>query len=499
MESRDEEVRGWAAGHEHKIVYPRRTTRAARKNPFERKNLAPYLTDPHLIVQYQGIVGASVDRFSRDGNLNKFKEWVADNGKKLFVVSPPLIWPIAKIDPLRVMYQIQWDLLSNLAEAELAAISERYRKMKAFLKSQGTVWGRAPFGFEIVGEPKSKTLRGRELDLPYILKIYEMRGDGASYDQIAAWLTAQGVETYKHRLWAARPADSDRGPEPSAAWSGTTVRQIIKNPAYMGIVCERDWSAKAITYGAKIMECEPLVDAATWQQANGISGDNKRKPSALDPAMLHGGILHCLNCGGPMYRMTSSGTRWKARADGTRVRYKQNGPDYYRCRGGKPDWKSCGNMVRVQLADEALGWWMSGNHGQIYVQTIIRGHTDREIELAEIAYALQQLPIRSLSRTEEQTERERLWAEEDRVKALPDEPDRVESVPAGETYGSAWAKLPPAERSPWLKKMKKHVFAGKTGLELREADGPVVAVIPFDRVNQMPPELASMTGTLRRT
>lgn len=503
MESRDEEVRAWAVANEHKIVATAADYASGAKNPFERKELGPWLTDPHQIVQYQGIVGASIDRLSRDcGNLDNLKKWVEENGKTLFVVSPPLRWPIPKDDKLRMVYQIQWDLLAILAEAELAAISERYRKMKTFLKGNGTVWGRAMFGYEITGEPKSKTLTPTSEGWTYIPPVYQMCIDGKSCDVIAAWLTEQGVETDGHRRWAARPMDADGNPkpEPSNVWGGTTIRQIIRNPAYMGIVCERNWAAKAGTYGRQIMECAALVAAATWQRANdalAIKNGQKRKPSSLAPAMLHSGVLRCLNCGGAMYRMTSNGTRFKTRADGTRVRYRQNCPDNYRCRGGKPDWKGCGTMVKCTLVDEALDWWMSDNRGQIKVNTIIRGHTNREIELADIAYRLQQLPVQGLSRRDEQAERDLLYAEEDRLTALPDEPDRVETVPTGETYGSAWAQLPYTERTPWLKKNNKYVCASKTRIELREADGTRWQVIPFDQVGQMPPELLSISGQFK--
>lgn len=501
MESRDQEVRAWAAAKGHNIVATAAEHVSGEKNPFKRKKLGLHLTDPDLIVQYQGIVAAEVDRFSRDAhNLNELKDWCAANGKTLFVVNPPLCWPVAKNDPLRMVYQIQWELLAILAEAERLATSQRYTNMKNFLKSNGAVWGRVGFGLTSTGKAKSKTVAPTGEGRIYVPRIYAMCIDGKSCDVIAAWLTAQGAETYKHRLWAAKPADSDRGPEPHNVWSGTTVRQIIRNPAYRGIVCERNWAAKAGTYGAKILECEALVDAATWQRANdalAVKNGQKRKPSALDPAMLHSGVLRCLDCGGPMYRITTCGTRWKTRADGTRVRYKQNGPDYYRCRGGKPGWKGCGNLIQTQQVDETLDWWMSANHGQIYVKTIIRGHI-HEIELAEIAYQMQQLSVQGLTDEEFDAEMARLRAERDRVKALPEEPDRVESVPTGETYSSRWTELPPAERSPWLKKMGKHFCAGKTHIELRDADGSLLEVIPFAQVNQARPEPASVTGTTKR-
>src|SRR6266516_2723171 len=75
-------------------------------SPWKRPELGPWLTDPELIAQYDGIVASALD-------LAQLRDWAEDNGKQLIVISPPLQWPPADDD---MASPIIWDVLARLAE-----------------------------------------------------------------------------------------------------------------------------------------------------------------------------------------------------------------------------------------------------------------------------------------------------------------------------------------------------------------------------------------------
>jgi len=105
------------------------------------------------------------------------------------------------------------------------------------------------------------------------------------------------------------------------------------------------------------------------------------------------------------------------------------------------------------------------------LRVLVKGG-DHQAEIDQVDLELRQLPARGLGRAAEQAERERLWAEQDRLGGLPVEEDRWEEVPTGEMYDRVWAGLPDAERGAWLVRHGFRVYASKAGVRVtfRERD-----------------------------
>ena len=107
-------------------------------------------------------------------------------------------------------------------------------------------------------------------------------------------------------------------------------------------------------------------------------------------------------------------------------------------------------MVRLEAANDAVDAIIAESFDTPrYVRKVIPG-TDHVAELESLQFELDHLPARHLPRRDEQAERERLWAEQDRVAALPVVPDREVLADSGETYAGLWKSTGIPERGPWL-------------------------------------------------
>ena len=266
-------------------------------------------------------------------------------------------------------------LSAIMAHAESVKKSERELIAVRRVRDNGALWGIFPWGYRTVGEKYNRTGEPTEDGKRYIPEMFQRVADGESLAQIAAWLRA--------------------GPLPGI--SSKTVLRMIRNRTYMG--------HRLDTNGQIIMNVPPLVDAGLWKAANDQLSNaprGRRNPISGKPALLTS-VLFCARCGSPMYR--------KARtAKG--VTYA-----YYRCHGGQPETKGCGNLIDLATTDAAVSLYLST--AQDMWTELRRVHSENyEAKLADIRLALSDLPRQGLSRKDEQAERERLWAREDELIEL---------------------------------------------------------------------------------
>ncbi len=81
----------------HDVIATTADKISGRTSLFDRPNLGPWLTKPHLVTQYDGIVVSKLDRLSRGRDWG-IRAWAVENRKKLIVVNPELSWPPGKGD-----------------------------------------------------------------------------------------------------------------------------------------------------------------------------------------------------------------------------------------------------------------------------------------------------------------------------------------------------------------------------------------------------------------
>ena len=146
----------------------------------------------------------------------------------------------------------------------------------------------------------------------------------------------------------ARILSEEGAPPPrGAVWHITTVRRILGNPVYKGVVFnfrERyrhkvRWADLEGQPGISVARIEPLVDAATFDEAQGLSFARPRAHPPDSEAHLLQGLLFCGKCGAKMHHTSTvvGGKRY----------------NYYRClhsmsgRKFGPDVPKCDNRVQA--------------------------------------------------------------------------------------------------------------------------------------------------------
>jgi site-specific DNA recombinase len=437
--------------------------------PWERPELGPWLTDPVKLVQYDGIVAYDVSRLSREYfDLAWLRKWAEQHHKKLYVIKERLHWPDNRDGTL-------WGVAAERAHEERQEIIERTVRELSALEEGGKLIGRPPFGYISAGEKYDRYLIPTGEGRTYVPEVYRRCTEGWSMEKIAAWLNDEGVLPV------------------SGVWWARSIAGLIKNPVYMGNRCKREIvppdeveerDGKTVRYcyggvwvetprwhyGRTVHRCEPLVDAATWKRANDalVNRPNRGHVEPENRAMLSE-ALFCPFCdNSPMYRHRANNGRGRTYL-------------YYRCFGRGSQRQSCGNMVRVELVDQAVSEIMSGTFSiPVKRYEIVPGNeAELEAELERVKFELRQLAARDLDWEEEDRERARLRAEHDGIAAAELIEDTVELVETDDTYLELWERLTVPERGPWLLSEEFRVTASRESVTVSQGD--VSATVKLDQ------------------
>jgi site-specific DNA recombinase len=426
IESSDLEAQRWAQEHGHEIVETVADTKSGTTAMWARPNLKPWITEPDKLIQYDGIVAYKSDRLSRAewSDEIQIRLWAQEHGKELFIISPALHWP-----PANQAEQLSWEIFASQAHEEWKNTSERYRRMQRYLKDQGKLVGRPPFGYMIVeAEGGHKTIAPSELGRKYVPEIFARCIAGDSLQTIANWLDSEGVK-----------------PQNSSSWNNQSIRKILLSPTYTGRRAEQD--KKTGEFGRVILRCEPLVDTTTWRRAaEALANRPKRGPMRNEDKALLSGVLFCAGCGGPMYRNHKPGGRKVS---------------YYYCVGAYPKRRSdCHLTVRCDAMDAAVDDFIAQLNLPIMQQAVVPGRDYRD-EIEEIEHQISDLALRDLDEDDFDVRMAELRAERRRLKNLKPEPDRIDLVPVGETYAARWARHSPPNSGSGLRSSDVRVHASR--------------------------------------
>lgn len=180
-----------------------------------------------------------------------------------------------------------------LSGTMLGAVSEYYRRSAKDRGNQTAdsviargVASRVPFGYKRNADPDgvkvnpeldSKALVADPEAAPFVTSIFRMRADGYAWSDISRWLADEGIEPLKGGQWAT-----------------STLRNIIANDAYLGVV----------TLGSRRRESahEPLVSRSVFDAAQSSQTVQRNGRNA---AGIAGGLLVCGCCG---RRLSVTGT-----------------------------------------------------------------------------------------------------------------------------------------------------------------------------------------------
>lgn len=437
IETQDQYTREWAERSGHTIVHVAADKKTGTSQPWERKNLRPWVTEPDKLGQYDAVVAHRLDRLSRgdDESTSAIEDWARRNGK-LLLTEDGLVYPCEGADGIR------WDVAKRIAHEEWLKTSERYRRMQAHLRDNKFLVGDKPFGYRIIcaegcdPEVKDcghhKTLGKDPATAPYALAMAQKYVDGWSLPDLCRWLDAEGV-----------------APRHGGQWWPTGVRAILSNEALIG--------KRRHKGGSVYMRFAPILDEPTWVKLQDRLKDNPRRSVTSAPGLLTG-LIHCGLCG----RLMHNKLVYTARKDGSKSYLK-----YYRCDGSPRERSTCRNMIRQDFADESLSLWVVEVIGRAQLlerkTTPGSGHDE---DIRDVKQDIRELDVEA---ADYDTRLSSLRSELARLKSLPAEPAKTTERPTGLTVAQYWDALAGEEAK------RRFLLAGKVRVlavaELRKRKG----------------------------
>lgn len=436
IDKQDNAAQRYADAYDHEIVAVAADTDiSGSTRAHDRPKLGPWLSNPALMCQYDGIVASHLDRLGRNvRHLAELHAWAEENGKKLITVEPNIDWSSD-------VGKLMWGIMSWLAEQELKAITKRSVETQAHLIAGEYLVGTAPYGFRAV--PKDdrghKTLEPIPKLVPVLQGMVSRAIDGQSLTKICEWL------------------DETTPTKHGGIWHPRTVREILRNEALIG---RRHQAVKNKDTGKTVkgvLKFEGVIDVATFKGLQAALDANSFKKGAVAeaPSMLTGSLF-CAKCGGVMHRKLRT------------VKRKRTNDSYvianYRCTGTQREPSRCANMVSMPALHGFLDDWFTNRPlaDSPVVQTVLTPGNGYADELEQNARDIAELDVDADDYMDALTE---LRAERKRLQALPAEPDRIEQRPIG-VVRDRWLTLDEAAKRQLLMDSGIRIEAVKEGAEI---------------------------------
>jgi site-specific DNA recombinase len=244
-------------------------------------------------------------------------------------------------------------ILAVLAQLEREQISQRVADALAYKRSQGKLLGTLPAGFRrgsddaITIDPKAAST---------IRLIFEQYASGGfSFRSLAAWLNGRGIKPIATRGGNGRP--------PAPLWSGDVLKEILKRPAYAGLVRGPE--------GLLPGQPPELVDLDTWRRCQDLRVRNRFLPEGLRPRHRASPfpltpLLRCDHCGGSMRGKQASRSKGVSR--------------YYVC-SQRALYGSCAApIVRADVLEGELCRWLGTCHPDERLEQTARDLVERGLK-----------------------------------------------------------------------------------------------------------------------
>ena len=271
------------------------------------------------------VITKSISRFSR--NTSDCLEMV----RTLSSLGVRIIFEKENIDTGRMESEFLLTLLSAFAENESRSLSSNMKWGIRKRFEAGTYKGaKAPYGYRkteagfVIDPVESETIR----------RIFYSFLEGKGADAIAKELDEEGIPTWTEKAIAMRPRDNaererealpistDGGEAESqvgevTGWSPASIRNIIKNPFYVGD-CIWQQTYMDDTYKQRKNRGEldmymnqdhheEIISREVFEKANEMMAMRAGEPNeSLRNRYCFSGKIVCGNCGGPMYREGAS-------------------------------------------------------------------------------------------------------------------------------------------------------------------------------------------------
>jgi hypothetical protein len=392
---------------------------------WERPTARPWVTQPDLMVRYQGIVVAKHDRLSRadwrdEGDLRR---WAEDNHKALFLVEKDLRWPPRQ----GAGYDddvANWNREAEGSDREWNAASRRYKRAHRKLISNNYLVGRPIYGYRAMGvdcrqipcrcfeegKDDHKTLVIYEPEAMVIRELVTRYLAGESLQALCDDLHARGIPSPKYGK------SGDR-------WYTQTLARLLRNPGLAG----RRQNAE----GKTVLHYKGII---TWPQHEQLVArlNSRAHRKGISPANTY--MLTSIlsdEAGHPMYGIKAG---------------ERSNVYYYYCRTCR------GLMVPVELANQDVSESVTEFYGEMphMIQRVNPGenHFNQIARLRQDRAELDDLADDYEERHAAYTAEIRRLTKLDQEHA---EPDRIGWTPSGKTIAEHWQSLDIAGRRDWLR------------------------------------------------
>ncbi len=293
------------------------------------------------------IVCYSVSRLSRSvADLYTILQRLQEHGIGFISATEP-------IETASPMGKAFLGILAVLAQLEREQISQRVADALAYKRSQGKLLGTLPVGF-VRGSDGSISIDRKAA--PVIRLVFEQYGSGGfSFRSLAAWLNARGIKPIVTRGGNGRP--------PARLWSGDVLKEILKRPAYAGLVRGPN--------GLLPGQHPEIIDLDTWHRCQDLRVRNRFLPEGLRPRHRASPfpltpLLRCDHCGGPMRGKQASRTKGVSR--------------YYVCSQRALYGTCAAPIVRADILEEELCRWLATCHPDDRLEKAARELVERGLK-----------------------------------------------------------------------------------------------------------------------
>jgi DNA invertase Pin-like site-specific DNA recombinase len=394
---------------------------------------------------YDVLVVRAIDRLDRRGAMAGWRliGELQEAGVTVLSVADPELARAAEDAMAEMAIGIKLSMARLEVDARTRRINDTFRKMD----DGGWFRGVPPLGYTVAGPKYAKALVPAQSRVE-VQRKRGPRGSGRPFVTV----TLPSADDVRQAFTDATGPDGE-GTVALGTRLGITadaVGKMLRNPVYS----TGRYEVRRSDGVTAIKRTEPLVTPAV-QAAAIASLDARRTGDNVTSRAIakddYSGALFC-PCGHHtgMHRYSGGGKRRKDGTMGPRVRR-------YHCGG-------CGKSVAADAADAAVESLMSSRRDWWLDRWHVPG-SDSADALDRVGLELRELPARGLDRGAEQAERDRLWAEEDRLKALPGTPSRWEQGFRRDdggnllTEGDHWLSLDSAGRRGLLLRGSLRVFA----------------------------------------
>jgi len=422
IESQDEDAREWAEEQALNVIATVPDIASGKKAMWDRPQARPWVTQPDLMTQYQGIVAAKHDRISRadwrdEGDLRR---WAEDNHIALFLVEKELRWPPRQ----GAQYNddvANWNREAENSNREWNASSRRWKRAHKKLSADNYLVGKPPYGYRVSGVNCKQTpcrCYENKIDDHKTLTIYEPE--------------AKIVREVVRRYLAGESTQQICNDYPR--WVPSTLASLLRNPSLAGRRQDKE--------GKTILRFEGIIP---WQTHLELVQrlDSRAHRKGISPANTYmlTGILSC-TADHAMYGGKGSG-QWYL----------------YACRYCKR------YSVRVNEADAEVSAEVIDTFGHLphMVMRIVPGenHFEEIARLRQDRNELDDLADDYEARNAELTAEIRRLIKLDKEQPDPDKPRWTRT---GQTIAQHWDSLSVAGRRDWLKQNGWKVTAVKDDL-----------------------------------